>query len=110
MDDRAPAFATLFVAFAMLLIVGVSAQQRPSALSDHAASEPITFRIDPNTADRDTLCLLPEIGPGLAQRVVDDRQANGPFDDAQDMQRVKMVGEKTAAAVSPWVTFAGDRK
>ena len=105
MDDRAIAMATLLVAFAILLIVGTAGLRRPAELSQHTASEPITFRIDPNTADRDTLCLLPEIGPGIAQRIVDDRETNGPFRDAPEMARVPMVGDKTVAAIEPWVEF-----
>ena len=103
MTDRASAVSMLIVAVIALLLCGVVMIDLPLRRADHVASEPITFRIDPNTADAATLCLLPRIGPGIAQRIIDDRNANGPFDSPDDMTRVTMIGDKTVQAFEPWV-------
>ncbi len=103
MTPRSAASATIALASVLLLVVALGALCQPTSLSEITASDPITFRIDPNVADADTLSLLPGIGPGIAQRIIDDRQANGPFRDVHDLQRVHMIGEKTVAAVTPWV-------
>ncbi len=47
-----------------------------------------------NTADAETLAAeLDGIGLARAQAIVRDRQANGPFGGADDLSRVKGVGE-----------------
>jgi len=47
-----------------------------------------------NTADAETLAAeLDGIGLARAQAIVRDRQANGPFGRADDLSRVKGVGE-----------------
>jgi len=103
MTDRVSAVSLLIIGAAALFVCVLVMLDRPLRRVDHAASEPITFKIDPNTADADTLCLLPRIGPGIAQRIIDDRNANGPFDSADDMTRVSMIGEKTVEAFEPWI-------
>lgn len=48
--------------------------------------------IDLNTATAAQLELLPGVGPTLAARIVQDRQANGPFKSVDDLDRVKGIG------------------
>jgi chaperonin cofactor prefoldin len=52
--------------------------------------------IDPNTVDQDTLCLLPGIGPVLAQRIIAAR----PFETVEDLARVRGIG---APAIAGWI-------
>jgi competence protein ComEA len=50
--------------------------------------------VDINTADAETLAAeLDGIGLARAQAIVEDRQANGPFVGAEDLGRVKGVGQ-----------------
>lgn len=52
--------------------------------------------VDANTATKEELDAVKGIGPAIAQRIVDERKANGPFKSLADLQsRVKGVGEKT---------------
>ena len=60
--------------------------------------------VDINTADEETLQQLPGIGPALAERIVAERAANGPFADAADLTRVSGIGEKTVQAIAPYIT------
>lgn len=105
MGDRATSLATLLLAGAMLLACVAVFVLQPDRLAALQSTEAITYRINPNEADAQTLCLLPRIGPGIAQRLIDDRQANGPFQDASDLARVPMIGDKTVEALRPWVVF-----
>lgn len=52
-------------------------------------------RVNINTATLEELQTLPRVGPKIAQRILDDRAANGPFTDATDLIRVKGIGPKT---------------
>jgi competence protein ComEA len=60
------------------------------------ASPPALARvIDVNSATAAQLEQLPRIGPTLAQRIVEEREANGPFTSVDDLTRVRGIGEKT---------------
>lgn len=63
--------------------------------------------IDVDRATATELEALPRIGPALAKRIVEDREARGPYGSLQGFQRVRGVGPKMAAALSASVTFSG---
>ena len=50
---------------------------------------------------------LPGIGPVIAERIVADRNRNGPFGSLEQFQRVKGIGPGMAQRLSPYVTFSG---
>ncbi|MEG0324879.1 MAG: ComEA family DNA-binding protein, partial [Raoultibacter sp.] len=52
-----------------------------------------------NTADVTALDSLPGIGPSTAQKIIADREANGPFATIEDLQRVSGIGEKKYASL-----------
>jgi len=62
--------------------------------------------IDPNAASADELAMLPTIGPVLAQRIVEDRGANGPYTHLEDLRRVKGIGPRTIDAIRAHTTLA----
>lgn len=103
MNDRLPNLALLLITLAMLLMCLAGLALLPAKRAAIQSTDPMTYRIDPNEADEATLCLLPRIGPGIAQRLIDDRQANGQFQTASDLTRVSMIGDKTVAALRPWI-------
>lgn len=58
-----------------------------------------------NTADASTLETLPRIGPALAQRIIDWREANGGFTDVQQLLDVAGIGERTFEGLRDRVTL-----
>ena len=52
-----------------------------------------------NTAGVDELDSLPGIGPVLAQRIVDEREANGPYTGAEDLTRVEGIGQAIVESI-----------
>lgn len=64
--------------------------------------------LDVNRAGRADLMLLPRIGPALADRILADREARGPFGSLRELTRVKGIGEATVAGLRGLATAATD--
>ncbi|MEZ6135476.1 MAG: helix-hairpin-helix domain-containing protein [Pirellulaceae bacterium] len=62
--------------------------------NQNSAERP-TFRVDINRATATELQALPEIGPALAERIVQYRRQHGPFSSVHELQTVKGFGDKT---------------
>jgi competence protein ComEA len=63
-----------------------------------------TAIVDLNTATVDDLDTLPRIGPGLAQRIIDWRTANGRFTAPEDLLEVPGIGDRTFEGLRERVT------
>jgi len=57
-----------------------------------------------NTASAADLDGLPGIGQSIAQRIVEYRTANGPFQSVEDLQKVKGVGPALFAKIASLIT------
>lgn len=60
--------------------------------------------ININTASSVLLDTLPGIGPVLAERIVDYREANGPFAAVEDLGNVEGIGSKTLLEILNLIT------
>ena len=102
-------------------------QYTPSSPVDHSPSEPSQNNSDPqtsaagpaapntatsssifpiniNTATAEEFDLLPDIGPVLAQRIVEYRREFGPYTCLEDLLSVNGIGEKTLAKIREYLT------
>ena len=52
-------------------------------------------KININTASLEELAALEKVGEKYAQRIVEYREANGPFERPEDIMKVKGIGERT---------------
>ncbi len=62
-------------------------------------------KININTASSAELELLPNVGPALAKRIVEDREKNGAYRNPRDLTRVKGIGPKILDKILPLVTI-----
>ncbi|HEX8850841.1 MAG TPA: helix-hairpin-helix domain-containing protein [Gemmatimonadaceae bacterium] len=80
---------------------------RPESKTRGKRTPPLTGPVDMDRASADEIEALPRIGPALAKRIVDDRDANGPFGSLEGLQRVRGVGPAMAEVLRSSVTFSG---
>ena len=79
------------------------------ASGGQAVVQPVTFhdeeaRININTASLAELDTLPGVGPAIAQAIIDEREANGPYFYPEDLMDAKGVGKSKFAAISDLIT------
>ncbi|MBK9781591.1 MAG: helix-hairpin-helix domain-containing protein [Anaerolineales bacterium] len=67
----------------------------PGATEKPAASEAGQDLVNINTASAEELDNLPGIGPTIAQRIVEYREANGSFQTIDDLMNVSGIGPST---------------
>ncbi len=67
----------------------------PASGASGAAPDTTPTVVDLNTATLADLDTLPRIGPGLAQRILDWRTANGRFGAPEDLLEVPGIGDRT---------------
>ena len=73
---------------------GGSSASAPGSLEDG---------IDLNTASEEDLTGLPGVGPVLAGRIVDHRDAHGPFQAVEDLLDVSGIGEAKLATLRDFI-------
>ena len=75
----------------------------PAPLPDPGAAPP-SEPLDVNRADAAQLARLPGVGPGLAQRIVEERERRGRFDSPEALRYVLGMGPKKLAAIRRFIT------
>jgi competence protein ComEA len=73
-----------------------------------AADDTATGVVNINTAGTEQLQLLPRVGPALAERIIEFREAHGPFGSIDELVAVKGIGETSLAKLEPYVTTGGE--
>jgi len=63
----------------------------------------LRFLIEPNTASKEELMLLPGIGETLAERMLEHRQNVAPFESPDDLELIRGIGPKKRAAIEPFL-------
>ena len=97
------AMPTLALALVLLLLLVIAMARRSASFDAIAGGTEVVYRINPNTAGIEELSLLPGVGPPTAQKIIDYRNATGPFETASDLENVSGIAGKTRAAIQPWV-------
>lgn len=80
-----------------------SSAKKPASSSKPPAKGSQVVNI--NTADKATLMLIPGVGEVIAQRILDYRSQYGAFSSADELVKIKGIGEKTLEKMRPYVTI-----
>ena len=84
--------------------LGLMGVPQPAEAAQWTAALETARRIDINAAAVAELERLPGIGPKLAERIVADREAAGPFASIEQLTRVPGIGPKLLEGVRAYVT------
>ena len=76
----------------------------PGSTEESSGTEENPDLININTASVEELDELPGIGPTIAQRIIDYRDANGPFQTIEDLLNVSGVGPSTFEQIKDLIT------
>ena len=72
-----------------------------------AAPDPSPLKpLDVNRAAAAELAALPGVGPGLAQRIVEERERRGRFESPEALRYVLGMGPKKLAAIRRFITVS----
>lgn len=64
-------------------------------------------KIDLNTITAAQLCYIPGVGEVTAQRIIEYRQENGPFQAIEDLDNVEGIGAKKVEQLSVYLYVGG---
>lgn len=85
----------------------ISQASPPADNPDGAQPDPAGALIDINNAGIGELDQLPGVGPAIAQRILDYREANGPFRTIDQLAEIEGISLEMVEELRPLVTLGG---
>ncbi len=79
--------------------------QRPSLPEASPSARDVAGKINVNLASASELETLPGIGPVLAQRIVQFREENGPYNGPEDLIKVRGISRTLVERLSDQITY-----
>lgn len=73
-----------------------------AALIESGEAQSLIINI--NTADKETLMKLPDIGPVTAERIIAYREENGNFSSVDELVNIKGISERIIEEISIFIT------
>lgn len=88
-----------------LIATAPSATPAPLEMTASLATQPATATLlNLNTATREQLEALPQVGPTTASHILAMRQARGQFKSVEELEEIPGIGMKTMQTLRPLVT------
>ena len=83
-----------------ILVENGKVQIREVFSVDHVGN---SYLVDINTANVYELCVLPGIGRITAEKIVAEREVNGPYRSIEDLARVNGIGKRKVEAIAEMI-------
>jgi comEA protein len=83
----------------------IEKQEKVSEMAEPENEEVAPKIVNINTANEQLLQTLDGIGPAYAKRIVEYRDANGPFSSKDELINIKGIGEKRLDNIRPYITL-----
>ncbi len=93
--QRRICLSCLVIAIVLSAAAGAADDQQPNGV------------VNINNASAEELQLLPRVGPALAGRIIEFREANGPFRSVDEIIAVKGIGERSFEKLKPYIVTSG---
>jgi len=87
-------------------VLNATTLELPSSATSTPAANPDVDLIDINTATLEEFDSLPGIGPTTAQKILEYRDANGPFAAIEDIMNVSGIGPSTFEDIKDLITVS----
>jgi competence protein ComEA len=87
-----------------MLLSSSPAEQTPKTFRKKPA---LSGKVNINTATLEQLEMLPRIGTKTAQSIIEYRTQNGLFEKADDLTKVRGIGEKTVEELQNFIILKG---
>ena len=100
---RSGAITAAGLALSLLCLLAGAAPLSASPEAPSAAKSGPAQPIDINSASVEQLTAVPGIGPSLAQRIVEFRKKEGPFQRVEDLLKIRGIGERSLEKIRPHV-------
>ena len=108
MSDRIAKAAGIILLLASVLLIILSLPGKISSVRSYPTAGNRSWVLEPirteqngdvliNRTDAETLQTLPGIGPAYAGRIIEEKQANGPYYYPEDLEAVLGIGPQTLA-------------
>ena len=108
MSDRIAKAAGIILLLASILLIVLSLPGKSSSVKIYPTAGNRPWVLEPirteqngdvriNRAEAETLQTLPGIGPAYAGRIIEEKQANGPYHYPEDLEAVRGIGPQTLA-------------
>lgn len=90
--------------------IALSKTETTAAEQQTESTAVTALKINLNTAGLDELCMLPNIGEVIAQRILDYREEHGDFTCLEDLDQVEGIGSARIEEIRDYVTVEGSHE
>jgi competence protein ComEA len=102
----------LILSYLLILYLNHPARISTPQPSEGPRATELQDQLDPNTATAADLSALPNLGPAMARRIIEDRErfqkdhpSEPAFKKIEDLMRVKGIGPATLENLRPYLRF-----